>query len=236
MPGMPQSKVLRRRRHELQSIVGRRVHELRKDARLTQQDLAARMESALGEDGGSLTYQKVISKIESGSHTLTLEVLDAVATALGCDAIELIEAAFHPVSPRTAQQITQERYLRFQRLVDAAFTAFAERIEGTTNGDIGRRAAQALSQLAVHSPDDLAGAVGMLEGLVLQRAVERVHKEGIDAIQRSVLPGLTETTAPADVFGEMSPDELLALFAGFNLQLGTFARFAERIESGRRNE
>ena len=77
---------------------GRRIAELRRDAELTQEALAARL-------GVSVQY---VRRIESGSN-LTLRSLATVARALGHDAVELLGIPTDRTRPRPGRPVTISR-------------------------------------------------------------------------------------------------------------------------------
>jgi transcriptional regulator with XRE-family HTH domain len=234
VPGTPQSKDLRRRRAELQQAVGAKVRELRErgpngKSGWTQQALANRVQDLLGEEGSSLTYQKVVSKVENGTQPITLEVVDVLARALDVDPIVLLESAFH-FAPRNAEEIASQRIADFQRRVEAAIDVICKKVEGNAESELGRRAASAISQLAVESPSDLPGAVGMLEGLLIYRGYEAAQSQsasGLAAAKHNVLKAQTPTELTY-MFAEMAPDELTAMLSGFFFQLSATLRFAAR--------
>lgn len=61
--------------------VGERLRQLRHEAGLTQSELATR----LG------TTQSAVARLERGRHRTSLELIDRVATALGCQTFVLIQ-------------------------------------------------------------------------------------------------------------------------------------------------
>ncbi len=74
-------------------LVGRRIRSLRRERKLSQYELAARVG----------TYRPVIARLETGRHEPSLEVLRPVARALRIDLQTLLEGIDWPRVDRLAR-------------------------------------------------------------------------------------------------------------------------------------
>ena len=95
-------------------LLGRRIRELRKKRRLTQQELA--------EKAG--LHFKFVGGIERGTVNTTLRALKKIATALGVSVADLFQYELHSSDPKQLRKLLAEAIRRCSDSEAALFYRF----------------------------------------------------------------------------------------------------------------